>query len=420
VRFSGGDNLAESTADDSLCDSCRTAEATIWCVNDAAKLCDACDAACHGRNAVLARHERLPLVDARALMEFCPEHGEHCRFEYYCRECHTSLCTKCKMAGSHSRGAKAEHALVPIRDAYAEALAAMDAGDPIVNERRAVIAAKQSECDAMLQDVIANVEQVEEDIRQIVAETINQERECAGDKTLVIRSVQTELRRKLAEVVALERSLDDCRRVAGPQAFLRAVTSQARVVARSANNLDLPLEVTAQGDVLVHGAAVLDPVLVRSRSRKSRCRSRGFEKVAFAEIEQEVIELNRWIRSILPEFTDLRTELELGVPLIDLLRVIQPDKRPSVPYPTVPTNAAEAREARAVAVQFARELGARGNYDESVLVVRGEDPTRIVRFLRLIQRDVAGVNRETSAGLTPRRGSRSSSRERAVSPAPPN
>jgi hypothetical protein len=309
---------------------------------------------------------------------------------------------------------------VPIRDAYAEALAAMDAGDPIVGERRAVIAAKQSECDAMLQDVIANVEQVEEDIRQIVAETINQERECAGDKTLVIRSVQTELRRTLAEVVALERSLDDCRRVAGPQSFLRAVTSQARIVARSANNLDLPLEVTAQGDVLVHGAAVLDPVLVRSRSRRSRCRSRGFEKVAFAEVEQEVIELNRWIRSILPEFTDLRTELEAGVPLIDLLRVIQPDRRPSVPYPTAPASADDAREAIAAAVQFARELGARGNYDESVLVVRGEDPTRIVRFLRLIQRDVAGVNRETSAGLTPRRGSRSSSRERAVSPAPPN
>jgi hypothetical protein len=302
VRFSGGDNLAESTANDNLCDVCLAAEATIWCVNDAAKLCDACDASAHGRNAVLGRHERLPLVDARALMEFCPEHGD--RFEYYCRECHTSLCTKCKMAGSHSRGDKAEHVLVPIKKAYTEALEQMDAGDPTIAERRAVIVAKQEECEAMLQDVISNVEQLEGDIRQIVTDTITQECECADEKGLVIRSVQTELRRKLAEVVALEHSLEDSRRLAGPQAFLRAVTSQARIVARTANNLDLPLEVTAQGDVLVHGAAVLDPVLVRSRSRRSRCRSRGFDKISFAEIEQEVIELNRWIRTILPAFTD--------------------------------------------------------------------------------------------------------------------
>jgi hypothetical protein len=414
VRFAGGANLAEITSEDILCDACGESEATVWCVNCAAKFCAACDERIHGENAVLTRHERLPLLEARALREFCPEHGERYRFEFYCRTCHESLCEKCKLAGSHSRGPEADHELVSIQDAYNSAAAQIETPEAVFVERRAAIEAKLAECDQMMEEVIANLAQVEEKIAQEVQEMIGEERLISGEKVNVIRSVQTELKRKNAEVEAMERSFADQRRISAPQAFLTATNAQSRIVARLSSNLDLPLDVTSQGDVVVHGSGPLDAVLVRARSRS---KSRAFEKVSFADAEKEVIELNRWVRSILPEFTDLRTEFEAGVTLITLLRVIQPDRRPSLPYSVSPANPQEFREARIAAVQFAKELGARGHYDESVLVVRGSDPSELITFLRSVQRDVAGVSRETSAGLSPRRALRSQARERGLSQA---
>jgi hypothetical protein len=336
------------------------------------------------------------------------------RFEFYCRTCHESLCEKCKLAGSHSRGAEVEHELVPIQEAHNAAVAQIETPDPFFAERRAAIEEKLAECEKMMEEVIANLGQVEEKITQEVQEMINEEWLISGEKVNVIRSVQTELKRKNAEVEAMERSFAEQRRLGAPQAFLTSASAQARIVAGFSSNLDLPLDVTAQGDVAVHGSGPLDAVLVRARSRS---KSRAFEKVSFAEVDKEVIELNRWVRSILPEFTDLRTEFEAGVSLISLLRVIQPDRRPSLPYSVSPANPQELREARIAAVQFAKELGARGHSDESVLVVRGRDPSELITFLRSIQRDVAGVNRETSAGLSPRSALRSQARERGLSQA---
>jgi hypothetical protein len=400
IRFDGGENVAEHTVEDTLCDVCRTEEATIWCVNCSAKLCAACDSASHAVNPVLARHERMPLVDARALRELCPEHPKY-HYEFYCRTCRTSLCTQCKMTGSHSRGEAAEHELSPIREVYSEAVAALETTDPTIAERRAVILAKKAELDGMFDEVITNLGQLEIEIEKIVEEGIEQERGVAGEKALVIRSVQTELQRKLKEVEGLEQSLQVHRRQSGPQAFLKAAQSQERIVGRWQSNSDLPLEVITQGDMVVHGSGLLDLVLVKSR--RSRSRSRDGEKSSFEGTEKEVIELNRWIRSILPEFIDLRMEFETGLPLITLLRVIQPDRRPSLPYSGTPSTPEECQEARVAAVHFAKELGIKGNYDESILVVGGDDPSELIALLRTIQRELAGVGRETSAGVSPRR-----------------
>jgi hypothetical protein len=303
---------------------------------------------------------------------------------------------------------------VPIQDAYDTAAAQIDVPDPVFVERRTAIVAKLAECEKMMDEVFANLAQVEQKVADDIKEMIDEERLITGEKVNVIRSVQTELLRKKAEVEALERSFAEQRRFSAPQAFLTAANAQARIVGGIQSNVDLPLDITSQGDVVVHGSGPLDAVLVRARSRS---KSRAFEKVSFAEVEKEVLELNRWVRSILPEFTDLRTELEAGVTLISLLRVIQPDRRPSLPYSVSPANPAELREARVAAVQFAKELGARGYYDESVLVVRGADPSELIAFLRSIQRDVAGVSRETSAGLSPREALRSQARERGISQA---
>jgi hypothetical protein len=252
VKFAGGANLAESTELDNICDVCGKAEATVFCLNCGAKLCAECDALTHGVNTVLQRHERLPLAEARALMEFCPLHP-NTRVEYYCPICRTPVCINCKMTGSHSKGEAATHPLIPIKDAYAQALELTEQEDPIVTRRNTAIDEKLATAEQLLNEVLANEKSVEDEINKIAAEAIEQAKKLAGEKIGIIRSVQTELARKRGELEALSRSLTAHRKKSGPQAFLRAVDRQNAIVNGISDITDLPLDLTVHGDLTVYG-----------------------------------------------------------------------------------------------------------------------------------------------------------------------
>jgi hypothetical protein len=252
LKVPGGANLAESTELDNICDVCGEKEATVFCLNCCAKLCAECDERTHSVNPVLQRHERLPLAEARALMEFCPFHPKS-RVEYYCPVCKIPVCINCKMTGSHSKGPEATHVLIPIKDAYAQALEATEQEDPVLTFRKAEIAKKIAAADKLADDVVSNEEAVETEIKKIAEEAIEQARRLAGEKALIIRSVKTELLRKQGEVDALERSLTAHRKKSGPQAFLRAVDRHASIVSTLNTTVDLPLDLTVHSDLTVYG-----------------------------------------------------------------------------------------------------------------------------------------------------------------------
>jgi hypothetical protein len=252
VKFAGGANLAESTELDNICDVCGQREATVFCLNCGAKMCEECDIATHQVNPVLNRHERLPLAEARALMEFCPLHPKQ-RVEYYCPVCKIPVCIQCKMTGSHSKGPEATHVLIPIKDAYGQALEASEQEDPILAFRTAEINKKIAAADKLLADVFSNEESVETEIKKIAEEAIEQARKLAGEKSLIIRSAKTELERKKAEIESLERSLVAHRKKSGPQAFLRAVDRHAAIVSSLNTIEDLPLDLTVHSDLTVYG-----------------------------------------------------------------------------------------------------------------------------------------------------------------------
>jgi hypothetical protein len=252
VRFAGGANLSDGSVFDDICDSCQTRQATVWCVNDSAKYCEACDAEAHAVNRIMKRHRRIPLREARAVTEFCPFHTEN-RIEYYCPQCQLPVCVDCKMTGGHSRGAAASHALVSVRDAYARALEASEHADPVLVRRKAAITARLQSASASLGEVLANADAVEAEIRRIADGASRQARLLAGEKALAVRSVTTELERKLAELDAIERSLAAQRRAAAPLEFLRAADRAAALLAALHGAGDLPREPAVHGDLAVYG-----------------------------------------------------------------------------------------------------------------------------------------------------------------------
>jgi hypothetical protein len=248
---------------------CGVEQATVYCLNCHAKYCAACDEKSHAVNAVLARHERLPVAEARSLIEFCPFHPTS-RVEYYCPECRQPVCINCKVSGNHSKGPSAMHALVPIKDAYAQALEATEGEDPILAVRKAEIAEKLAASDKLLDDVLANEASVETEIRKIAEDAIEQARRLASDKALVIRSAQTELNRKRGEIEALEKSLLAHRQSSGPQAFLRAVDRQNAIISALQDTTDLPQDIAVHPDLTVYGNLTVGGLRDAELSESSR------------------------------------------------------------------------------------------------------------------------------------------------------
>jgi hypothetical protein len=67
-----------------------------------------------------------------------------------------------KLAGSHSKSAAATHAVIPIAEAYNRALEETAESPAGIVERRKAIAAKLSECDEMISEVLDNRRRVGE------------------------------------------------------------------------------------------------------------------------------------------------------------------------------------------------------------------------------------------------------------------
>lgn len=258
IRFAGGENLAEASEADDICDLCQEKKATIWCVNDSAKLCETCDRDSHSGNRILERHKRMPLSDARALMEFCPLHKD-VRVEYYCPQCQVPVCLTCKMTGSHSKGEAASHPLISIKQAYAEAVEASEHEDPIFVRRKAAIKEKLEAADVRLKEITANVEHVENEIMRIAHAAIKRAKELAGEKALAVLSAKTELIRKEAELDALTKFIVCHKKTSGPLSFLRAFDRQSSIVGSMQGTADLPLDLKVEGDLSVFGSLDVSP-----------------------------------------------------------------------------------------------------------------------------------------------------------------
>ena len=253
VRFRGGKCLEPLSDDDNLCEICGKKEATIWCVNDNAKLCKTCDRESHARNRVFERHRRIPLSEAMGSMENCPIHSDT-KVEYYCTKCRMPVCMQCKMTGSHSRGDNASHPLIPIKDAYDKAVEAASERNPQMAKRSRMIDDQLRHMNEQLQAIVVNEKNVEEEIMRIAKAAIEQAQHLAGEKALIIRSSRTELTRKKEEISAITKFISAQKAQGGVLSFIKAYDRHCALVNAFKSTSDVPAEGDMEGDLCVHGS----------------------------------------------------------------------------------------------------------------------------------------------------------------------
>jgi hypothetical protein len=274
IRFAGGKNLSDFDINN-LCDICLKRPATVWCVNDSAKLCQGCDEESHRNAIIFEAHTKIQLPKDRALIEFCPMHSD-VLVEYYCPRCRVPVCVSCRMSGNHAHENAISHELIPIQAAYDRALRSTQNGFHGLERRRAAITKQLSTVDADLTDVVANSDQIVKEIRRIADAAIATVTRLAGEKALLLRSARTELVRKEAELDAFVQLVSLTRRKAGPAGFLRASERQSTAVRALEQCTDFPRVPRTQFLELKGALEVVEladsrtPQAVRTRSLQQR------------------------------------------------------------------------------------------------------------------------------------------------------
>nr|AGZ15419.1 constans [Phaseolus vulgaris] len=103
-----------------LCDSCKSATATLYCRPDAAFLCGACDSKVHAANKLASRHPRV------ALCEVCEQAPAHVT----CKADAAVLCLACDRDIHSANPLASRHERVPVVPFY-ESVHSVKASSPI-------------------------------------------------------------------------------------------------------------------------------------------------------------------------------------------------------------------------------------------------------------------------------------------------
>jgi len=224
-----------------LCDACEDdppAPAVVYAPSTESCFCARCDARVHSTR-YMQRVKRVPVAErARYLEEGgdgpsssardaterngqCAHHTGHTP-EYFCPQCYVPVCVQCKMVGHHSRGNASNHVLVPLADAYSEAVEASTRQDSQLARRHADLRARLGDLRHLRSDVMDNYEGVCNRLTQAFARALHSLETVKDAKLLIVAGEESELHRQVCEIEWSEARLAEFRQRLSRTRFLSA------------------------------------------------------------------------------------------------------------------------------------------------------------------------------------------------------
>lgn len=258
-RFTFEEGVSDADPDGHVCEQCGSDDAKVYCFNCHKRLCDSCDSRLHEEsNDFMRDHKVAPLEEAQINVQKCPEHPDH-HVEYYCPKCHLPICLECKVKGSHAHGDPAKHKLIPIAQAYNDALAILRKPSPYNAERERGIQDGLDDCEKRLQEIIANQQAVEDEIMRVAMKAIEESRVLSARTANQVNSTKIELLRKRSEYEAYKELVENYRVNGEPVPFLETVFRDSCLKRDTEHNLDLPQPLTQKGNLVVYGRIEVSP-----------------------------------------------------------------------------------------------------------------------------------------------------------------
>lgn len=205
-----------------LCDMCNSRAAVVYCRNDNAHFCAACDAAHHTENEFFARHQRFPMQHSPLQFGFCPQHQPD-RYETVCLQCKRMLCKVCNKSGSHSGPDTAGHALLSTIEAFRDAMQGSNDSDRASEARRSALREVLYEGHVQLTEVQASFEDVQQQLDVVLRGLLDQLAKAQSRKVEFLQSTKRQLLSQMLFVQWLENFLAHCKLTLPPADFLAAL-----------------------------------------------------------------------------------------------------------------------------------------------------------------------------------------------------
>lgn len=133
VTFEYDAKFEKKSRDRVTCNKCTVQDAVMFCPSERASFCASCDETVHA-DPFLQRHERKYFADIGQKKFFCCSSHPEKTVEYFCGECRETLCTECKITGSHSTGDKSKHVITPFIEACRDAVQYVTEGRGRIDE----------------------------------------------------------------------------------------------------------------------------------------------------------------------------------------------------------------------------------------------------------------------------------------------
>lgn len=269
LRFTFEQGVSDADPDGHVCQQCGSPNATVYCLNCHKKLCDDCDHKLHESSDFMKQHKVLPLEEAIITVQKCPEHPDH-NVEYYCPKCHLPICLECKVNGSHAHGDPAKHKLLPISQAYEDAMTILKKPSPYDAERERGINNGLDDCERRLQEITANQQAVEDEIMRIAMKAIEESRMQSSRVANQVNSTKCELLRKKQEYEDQKALVENYRVNAEPVPFLETVFRDSCLKRETEHNVDLPQPLSQKGNLIVYGRIEVSPPKAQKEAPKER------------------------------------------------------------------------------------------------------------------------------------------------------
>ena len=232
------DVKADRVRDVPVCECCNDRPASVYCLQDQAKMCHECDQQMHSRHAIFKSHRRVPINDMERTAEtiLCADHPSM-PVQFYDPIAHVPVCVHCKMTGSHSSGENANHPLVKIADAHEASMHDMAGEQRIIEGRCHTIRQQLASIESRIERVNANHGRCQDQICEIVRKVMQVLHEETQSKLSALLSDESELRRQLEYYAWADKFLKYQRASANPVEFLQMFRSHSSLLAQAPSEI---------------------------------------------------------------------------------------------------------------------------------------------------------------------------------------
>ena len=204
-----------------ICEHCEQRPASVYCKNDNAHFCAACDATHHSENEFFARHQRFSLEHSPLQFGFCRHHPSE-RHESVCLQCKTRLCRMCNKFGDHARKEHEGHTLMSTVEAFQLAMQGSTDSDLRLEKHRNALREALQDRHFQLTEVHNNFQETQHQMDGVLRGALDQLERAQSRKLEFLQSMKRQVTTQLLFIQWLDNFQAHARMALPPADFVVA------------------------------------------------------------------------------------------------------------------------------------------------------------------------------------------------------